>query len=180
MKNKKTLEAEGRGTLDYVVDVNSNAVVVRWLDNGIVQLISTFVGPSMGNNITRWSGKETKLIEVECPEIVNQYNKHMGGVDLCDMLMALYRIRLGTKKWYFHIVYYGIGVVVVNGWLMYKRHAQLDMVPKKSMLSLLEFQSRIAESLMREDKVVTYGRPKLNSPTKRAKRPVPRKYHPLK
>ena len=115
VKNKNTLEAEGRGALDYVVDVNSNVVIVRWLDNGIVQLISTFVGPSMGNNITRWSGKETKLIEVECPEIVHQYNKHTGGVDLCDMLMALYRIRLGTKKWYFHIVYYGIGVAVVNG-----------------------------------------------------------------
>ena len=55
----------------------------------------------MGNNITRLNGKETKLIEVECPEIVHQYNKHIGGVDLCDMLMALYRIRLGTQKWYF-------------------------------------------------------------------------------
>ena len=40
LKNKKTLEAEGRGALDYVVDVNSNVVVVRWIDNGIVQLIS--------------------------------------------------------------------------------------------------------------------------------------------
>ena len=30
----------------------------------------------------------------------------MGGVDLCDMLMSLYRIELGSKKWYTHIVYY--------------------------------------------------------------------------
>ena len=92
MKNKKTLEAEGRGTLDYVVDVNSNAVVVRWLDNGIVQLISTFVGPSMGNNITRWSGKETKLIEVECPEIVNQYNKHIQCCK-CDVPLCVIKDR---------------------------------------------------------------------------------------
>ena len=34
LKNKKTLEA-GRGALDYV-DVNSNVVIVRWLDDGIV------------------------------------------------------------------------------------------------------------------------------------------------
>ena len=170
MKTKKQLEAEGRGALDYAVDVNSNVVIVRWLDNGIVQLISTFVGPSIGNNITRWCGKEKKVIEVQCPEIVHQYNKHMGGVDLCDMLMSLYRIRLGTKKWYFHIVYYGIGVAVVNGWLLYKRHAQLDMTQRKNMLSLLDFQSRIADSLMRENKVVTVGRPKLSSPPKRAKK----------
>ena len=47
------------------------------------------MGPELGDPVKRWDGKEKKMIEVQCPEIINQYNKHMGGVDLCDMLMSL-------------------------------------------------------------------------------------------
>jgi hypothetical protein len=49
--------------------------------------------------VKRWSAEHQSMIEVPCPEIVHQYNKHMGGVDLCDMLLALYRIKVGTRKW---------------------------------------------------------------------------------
>ena len=59
-----------------------------------------------------------------CREIIDkhQYNKQMGGLDLCDMLMSLYRIELGSKKWYIHVVYYCIGVAVTTSWVLYKRH----------------------------------------------------------
>ena len=29
-----------------------------------------------------------------------------------------------TKKWYMHLVYYALGVCIVNGWLLYRRHRQ--------------------------------------------------------
>ena len=32
------------------------------------------------------------------PAIVGEYNQHMGGVDLTDMLLALYRISVKSKK----------------------------------------------------------------------------------
>ena len=110
LKSKKVLVAAGRGSIDYRVDANSNIALVRWLDNGLVQLVSSFVGIGNGNPVKRWSAKEKKKIDVPCPQIVHEYNKHMGGVDLCDMLMALYRIKLRTRKWYTHIVYYCIGI----------------------------------------------------------------------
>ena len=93
------------------------------------------------------------MIEGQCPVIINQYNKHMGGVDLCDMLMSLYCIKLETKKWYIHLGYYCIGLSIVNGWLLYKRNAFQNQPKKIDIMSLLDFHSRIALSLLQENKV---------------------------
>ena len=115
---EKELSKEGRGSLDYRVDANSGIMVLSWLDNGVVNLVTSFLGPSLGKPARRWSGKEKKIVEVPYPDVVHQYNTHMGGVDLADMLISLYRIKLGTKKWYHHIVYYCIRVAVINGWIL--------------------------------------------------------------
>lgn len=149
---KKELSKEGHGSLDYRVDANSGIMVLSWLDNGVVNLVTSFLGPSLGKPARRWSGKEKKIVEVPCPDVVHQYNTHMGGVDLADMLISLYRIKLGTKKWYHHIVYYCISVAVINGWILYKRHVTQNGVEKKRIMSLLDFRSRIAGSLLQEKK----------------------------
>ena len=169
MFKKKELEKMGRGSLDYRVDFNSNITVIRWMDNGVVQLASTFIGPSLGDPINRWSSKDKVVVKVSCPDMIHQYNMHMGGVDLCDMLMALYRIKLGTKKWYIHIIYYCINVAIVNGWILYKRHCKQNGYTRKNIIQLLEFQTRIADSLLREKKV-SRGRPRSDTPVVKKKR----------
>lgn len=69
----------------------------------------------------------------------------MGGVDLADMLIELYRTDHKSKRWYMRIFYWIIDVCIVNGWLLYKRHcAQLSI---KSRLSLLAFRMQIAQTL---------------------------------
>ena len=72
----------------------------------------------------------------------------MGGVDLNDMRLALYRIKLGTKKWYMHVVYYALGVCIVNGWLLYRRHCHQNEATTKSIVRLKDFKMQIAYSLM--------------------------------
>ena len=131
---KKELCKEGCGPLDYCVDANSGIMVLSWLDNGVVNLGTSFLGPSLGKPARRWSGKEKKIVEVPCPDVVHQYNTHMGGVDLADMLTSLYRIKLGTKKWYHHIVYYCISVAIINGWILYKCHITQNGVEKKRIM----------------------------------------------
>ena len=100
--------------------------MVRWIDNGMVQLISSYIGP--GNDETplrRWAAKEKKHVDIAVPKMITQYNLHMGGVDLCDMLMALYRIPLRSTKWYMPIFFYVLNAAVVNSWLLYRRENNL-------------------------------------------------------
>ena len=87
-----------------------------------------------------------------------------SAVNLCDILMSLYCIKLRTKKWYMHLVYYCIGLLITNGWLLCKRHALQSQVKKTDPMSLLNFQSWIALILMQENKVVAKrGHPRSNN-----------------
>ena len=74
----------------------------------------------------------------------------MGGINLCDMLMALHRVNAGTKKSYFHIIYYCINVAIVNVWVICKRHCQRKNLSRSNIVQLLVFQTGIANSLLRE------------------------------
>ena len=80
----------------------------------MVQLAFTFIAEARKNKVDRWSAKENKKIKIECPAIVEEYNAHMGGVDLNDMLLAMYTVRLRSCKYHMHIVYYCIGVSITN------------------------------------------------------------------
>ena len=80
-----------------------------------------------------------------CPQIVGEYNQNMGGVDLADMLLALYRIDRRSKKYYNRIVYYLFGVCVVNSWILYKFNIDENV-------TLLEFTLQVSLSLMRAGK----------------------------
>ena len=70
------------------MDVSSNVVVVKCMDNSVVHLASTFVDNSLGEQVRRWSAKERSYIQIDCPKMVHEYNKFMGEVDLNDMLFS--------------------------------------------------------------------------------------------
>ena len=92
LKTEKELKKLGRGAMDWRVDANSGITVIRWYDNGVKQLNSSFVGNQNGNKLIRWWANKNKRIEIECPAMVQEHNAHLGGVDLCDMFLALHRV----------------------------------------------------------------------------------------
>ncbi|XP_064614532.1 piggyBac transposable element-derived protein 2-like [Liolophura sinensis] len=159
LKSEKHLKKEKRGAVDSKLEVNSNTVVVRWMDNRKVDLISSFVGVEPITTVNRYDKKRKQFVEVECPAIVKMYNKNMGGVDLLDSLTALYKFGIKSRRWYLYIFYHTINMAVVNSWNWYRRHCSL--LAEKS-LQLSDFQSNIASCLINVKKVP--GRPAMNSP----------------
>lgn len=73
---------------------------VRWFDNRAITLISTFASANPTAIVERWDKKKKALVLVKWPSNVNTYNKGMGGVDLLDSLIALYRTKIRSKKWF--------------------------------------------------------------------------------
>ena len=57
-----------------------------------------------------------------------------------------------------HLVYYAIGVSIVNAWLVYRRHSSQNCTTKKDTLQLKEFQCKIAISLIQKGKTPARGR----------------------
>ncbi|CAM1303566.1 Uncharacterised protein r2_g1334 [Pycnogonum litorale] len=75
----------------------------------------------------------------------------MGGVDLLNSLIALYRTPVRSKKWYHRIFFHLIDTVVVNCWSTYRRDAVKP-------IKLREFKARISEGLSLQKKTVKRGR----------------------
>lgn len=159
LKDEKSLKKDGRGAFDELVEMNSGAVAVRWFDNRSVDLLSSYIGVNPVSNVQRYDKKNKKMITVPRPAIVKEYNKFMGGIDLHDMLTALYRFPIRARRWYMYIFYHTLHMMVINAWLTYRKQAKHLKV--KNIMKLAVFQSRLAAQLVAPSAPV--GRPRIGN-----------------
>ena len=112
-------------------------------------------------NIQRFDRIANRHVQIDCPSIVRSYNQFMGGVDLLDSLLALYRIPVRSKKWYHRLIFHFIDLLLVQSWLLYRQDADANGVVRKNQLPLLQFKIEVADSLILENKkkVAKRGRP---------------------
>ncbi|XP_061759480.1 piggyBac transposable element-derived protein 2-like [Nerophis ophidion] len=159
--DEKELKAKGRGSLDFSVNQEDH-IIVRWYDNKPVDLLSSFVGVEPLGHVKRWDRKAQTHIMVPRPAIVEAYGKFMAGVDLLDMLSALYRYRFRSQRWYLDIWWDTVTVAVINAWIRYRKDLG-KMRPEQKPLPLQRFQASVGTSLTSAGKVTKFSRP-LSSP----------------
>nr|XP_037279970.1 piggyBac transposable element-derived protein 2-like [Rhipicephalus microplus] len=138
---------------------------VKWFDNRPVTLLSTFASASLEQVGKRFDKKTRTTVSIPRPAIVGIYNECMGD-DLMDVLGALYRIHVRSKKWYRRLSFHLLDVVVVNCWLLYRRDATAANVPCKHQMTLLTFKADIACTLRQQGKVSTPSRKQPLDPSK--------------
>eukprot|EP00794_Sanderia_malayensis_P000928 gene928-235_t len=146
------LKQKGRGSFCFQTDQNAGLSIVKWYDNKPVHLVSTYIGVQADETVKRFDRKRKMHVQVECPNVVKRYNKSMRGIDLADMLIALYRMRIKTKRWYLSLIFHSVDIAKVNAWLLYGRYANQLKIPKAKRLSLLGFISEISQSLIKAEK----------------------------
>ncbi|KAG5890538.1 hypothetical protein JTB14_035054 [Gonioctena quinquepunctata] len=100
LKSDKELARGGRGSFDQKVDNTTKVAIVKWYDNKSVLLCSSYVDAYPVLQMKRYVKKNARKIGVPCPQIVKHYNTRMGDVDLADVLVALYRTRFRSHRWY--------------------------------------------------------------------------------
>ena len=88
-----------QGAMDSCVSKSGDIPIVRWPDNNVVNVASTFVGMGNIDKVKRWSKKDKTYIDVDCPEIIRYYNDFMEEVDLMDCLISYYSMTFRTKRW---------------------------------------------------------------------------------
>ena len=127
----KDLKKLGRGSHARRTDAKSGLSVTKWLDNKAVQVITNFCDVNATIKVKRWDRSKKEYINIDCPTVIQEYNKSMGGVDLADMLISLYRTAFKTKRWYIKVIFHLVDIVKVNSWLVYRRHCDQLKIQKK-------------------------------------------------
>jgi hypothetical protein len=72
----------------------------------------------------------------------------MGGVDLHDMLVQLYRTNIKNRRFYLRIIFRLINMACVNAWLWYSRHSNQK---NEKYRQLLDFVCDIAAGLLKRE-----------------------------
>lgn len=149
---EKKWKERGRGSYTEKITTykNQQLKAVQWYDNKVVTLLSTFAGSQPSHKVRRFFKSDNSKKDINCPDIVKVYNKHMGGVDLLDSLLGLYRIRTRSKKWYHRLFFHMIDVVICNAWLLYRRiseHHNQDQPDGHGKMPLLQFRIELAKVL---------------------------------
>ena len=98
LPNDKEMKKAGRGHIVSQIEQNTNVVCVRWNDNKVVSLISSYVGPEPVTKARQWDKKNKEYVEINRPKVVEEYNKFMGGggggIDLLNMCTNLYKYQV--------------------------------------------------------------------------------------
>ena len=85
--------------------------------------------------------KVAKFQAINWP-LVSVYNRCMGGVDRADQLLAFYRIKTKSIKWYKRLLYHFIDLALINAYVLYK---EVEKLPK---LALYKFKLEVAMEMM--------------------------------
>uniref|UniRef100_A0A3B4G8X8 PiggyBac transposable element-derived protein domain-containing protein n=1 Tax=Pundamilia nyererei TaxID=303518 RepID=A0A3B4G8X8_9CICH len=159
----KELMKRGCGAFDY--RSAEGVIAVKWFDNKCVNLLSNASGIMPLSTVKRWSKESKVKVMIPCPSLIPAYNEHMGGIDLSDMLVHLYKTPAKSTRWYLPLFGYMLDLSIANSWLVYKRECgQLNQKP----ITLKRFRLAVAHSLKQVN----------NSPSPPKKRYTPRPSQP--
>ncbi len=165
LQSDKDLKKRGRGSsqMQTAMVEDVELIAVKWYDNKPVTLLSTYAAVDPIKTVKRWDKARHQEIEVPCPSVILLYNSFMGGVDLLDSLMALYRSPIRSKKWYHRMLFHFMDMAVVQAWLLYRLDCDHSGLPNNERLPLLQFKLQIAKCLVMEKKGngTKRGRPSL-------------------
>lgn len=139
---KKWKKKTERGFFDYRFDKNNEILIVRWNDNKAVGVATNYSKIEPLASTKRFSMKEKKQVNIPVPRLINEYNSYMGGVDLLDKQVSLYRTRIRSKKWWWPLFTQFLDVSVVNTWRLY------NIVNPDKQFSLLEIRRIITTAYL--------------------------------
>lgn len=120
LEEHRDLLRRGRGSFDFRVDNDAMLAVVKWADNKTVILVSSCASVNPLGQVRRYSKEENKKISVPCPKIVSEYNTHVGGVDLADMMICPVSHFSQSHRLYLAIFWQRVDIAVNNAWLLHR------------------------------------------------------------
>lgn len=83
---------------------DSGLAAIKWKDKRSVHILSNYHDPEICNEVKR-KEKDGKIIQIQCPKAVIDYNANMNYVDIFDQLLSNYKINRRSRKWWHRIFF---------------------------------------------------------------------------
>lgn len=148
------MKKKGRGCSEEVVSSDGIVTCVKWFDNKCVALASNYVGIGKPDKAQRFDKTADKQISIDHPQIVQEYNLNMGGVDLMNQMISYYRITIRSRKWTLRMITHFVDFAIVQSWIEYKIDCDQSGIPKRKVMDLLAFRMQLTNELVYSTAVV--------------------------
>lgn len=133
--NKAKLAKKRSGSYGFAIDCKN--LVESWLDSKVVTCSTNYVTCNPVSTAQRWSKSTKKKIDMAMLKTLQVFNKCVGSVDLFDQIVATYRVRTRSKKWWWRFFVWAVSSTMANAW-------KLFCYIHKQNVGILPFQREIA------------------------------------
>lgn len=105
----------------------------HWFDNRSVYLLSSYVAHEPVGEVERYDRKKREHVLVSAPNVVFEYNRHMGYVDELNSYIGRSRLKMRFRKRAYLKMF--VHFANLNYWLLYRRDCDDCGIPKRERLS---------------------------------------------
>ena len=128
-----------RGDFDYR-STPYGISVYKWMDSKPVHFISNYHGDTLTTvERKKYDGSR---VTVQCPDVVKDYNEHMGGVDKHDAARQCYGSDRKSTKWWHRLFFGLLDMALVNAHILYNEEMANENI------SMFDFVRNVALGLM--------------------------------
>ncbi|KAJ8883062.1 hypothetical protein PR048_014901 [Dryococelus australis] len=143
--------------MQEVISNDGVVILKKWFNNNSVTMGFNFKGIRDADTCKRWDKKNKEYLYVPRSEVVRHYNICMGGVNIFDFLISIYRTFIRSRKW----AQRPLHMPGTWPWVEYVCEAKFLSLPTKKTLELIHFRQHVAEAWIMAGKPIAKkrGRP---------------------
>ena len=162
LKNSKEwAKGRERGSMRWVRD--SPCLVLQWVDNKVVSMITTGGNANDHTQVNRkvrtdgqWANRSVRQ-----PSIFQTYNMKMNAVDRSNQILTAFSTQRKCVRWWKTLFFHLIDIAVVNSFISFQAHrAAHPEIERPAGYSQCDFQDEIVREICGFDE---YGEPPLFS-----------------
>ena len=137
-----------RGSMRWVRD--SPCLVLQWVDNKVVSMITTVGNANEQGQVTRrvrTDGRWGEML-VRQPQIFKTYNMKMNAVDRSDQIISAFSTRRKCVRWWKTLFFHLIDIAVVNSFILFQAHrATHTEIERPAGYSQCDFRDEIVRQI---------------------------------